>query len=456
MRPSVTLVCRLLLGLPMLVSGTAQAQALFPQAGSGQALTQGAISNPRSVQTAGANPASPVTADLGGFWFGLTSAGAGYELGDLNDLVDRAEELDEDLDRENLTQAEAEAIEARAEDFLVELSDKGIVKVIANVQPPFFPMGGSLPFLGGAFTLGANAIVGARIGFLGNDIRAVNTGTQDDCSTDDCEVTSDLSAFARAAGAGVISLGYSGGVLHRPDGSLLAGLRLNHNILELSRGVVRLENENSGSAEDDDELQDRLSDELDLNRVRESALGVDLGLLWASKNFRLGATLRNINEPGFDYPAIGEDCASKTGAAQDNCEAAAGQRAIDPQRVPLKETFVMQRQLQLETGIYNASRTWSLAASYDADAVRDATGDEYQWLSVSGGFSPRGMGWLVPGLRLGYRQNQVGSKLDMVTFGLSLFRVINLDVAASTQKVEEDGDEVPRSAMVNLSFELYF
>jgi hypothetical protein len=443
----------LLAALLALACGQARAQALFPLAGSGQALTQGGISNPLSVQTAGANPASPVTADLGGFWFGLTSVGVGYELGDLNDLVDRAEELEEDLDRDNLTQAEAEAIEARAEDFLVELSDKGFVKIIANVQPPFFPMGGSMPFLGGAFTLGANAIGGARIGFLGNDIRAVNSGTEDDCNTDNCEVTSDLSAFGRAAAAGVISLGYSGGVLHRMDGSLFAGVRFNYNIVELSRGVVRLEDE--GGAEDE-EAQDRLSDELDLNRLRESAMGVDLGLLWASRNFRVGATLRNLNEPDFDYPAIGEDCASKTGAAQQNCQAAAEQRAIDPARVPLKETFTMQRQLQFETGIYNASRTWSLAASYDADAVRDATGDEYQWLSVSGAFSPRGMGWLMPGVRLGYRQNQAGDKLDMVTFGLSLFRVINLDVAASTQKVEEDGDEVPRSAMVNLSLELYF
>jgi hypothetical protein len=57
---------------------------------------------------------------------------------------------------------------------------------------------------------------------------------------------------------------------------------------------------------------------------------------------------------------------------------------------------------------------------------------------------------------VGYRQNQVGSELDMVSAGLSLFRVLNLDVAAATDKIENDGDDVPRSAMVNLSFELYF
>ncbi len=399
---------------------------------SGQDVTLAGAGSPRSVQIAAGNPAAPVTSDLGAFWFGLGGTGVTYEVGDLDDLVDDAEEVS---------------------GFLTRLNDTAYVKVAASAQPPFLPMGGSLSGLGGAFTLSATAITGARIAFLGDYVNAVNDdGTNTDCNTSDCTVDTNLSGYGKAAAGAVVSLGYSGGVHHRDDGSLFVGGRVNYYAIELSRGVIPLaDDDQSGDGEDD------VQDEFDRNRKRTNAIGVDLGALWAAHNFRAGATLRNINEPEFEYPAIGVACESKpAGAAQDNCNAAAAFAVSDPTRVRAREIYTMERQMQLETAAYTANRTWSLGASYDLDAAKDAVGDEYQWLSVSGAFTPRGLGWFVPGIRAGYRRNQVGSELEMVSLGLSLFRVVNLDVAASTQSVENDGDEIPRSAMASLSLELFF
>lgn len=413
----------------------------------GQDVTHAGSSNPRTVQAAGNNPAAPVTSDLGGIWFGFGGVGAAYELGPVDDLLDRADQLQEDLDQETFTQDDANAIAADANEFVQDLGRKGVVKVFANVQPPFLPLGGSTPLLGGVVTLGAVAFSGARVSFLDAPITVQEVAG----APGNYEVRTDTAAYGKAAAGVNVALGYSGGVLHRPDGSLFMGGRLNYYVVELSKGVFKLEDQ--GDDEDDD-AEDGLEDEFDRNRERTRAIGLDLGALWSAHNFRAGATLRNVNEPDFAYGAVGgSDCASKpTPAAQRNCEAA----NLFASRIQLTERYTMDRQLQLETGVYTESRTWSLAATWDVDAARDATGDAYQWLSVSGAFSPRGMGWIVPGVRLGYRQNQAGAGLDVVTAGLSFFRVVNVDVAAATDSIENDGDEVPRSAMASVSFELFF
>lgn len=428
----------------------AAANAIYPLP-AGQSLTLGEGSNPHTVQSAASNPAGPVTTDLGKFWFGLGSAGVAYETGDFDDLVDQADQLADDLDRTDISPAEGPALEARAEAFLQQLNDKAYVKVFAKAQPPLLPLGGAFAAIGGTFTLGATAVSGARVRFLSDgEVSLVEQGTSDPC-TASCELDTDFAGYGKGAAGGVVSLGYSGGTLHRPDGSLFVGGRLNYYSLELSRGVVALDDDGDDDGAD---TEDGFEDEFDRNRVKGQDLGLDLGLLWAARNFRAGVTLLNVGEPSFEYAALGQDCGAKTSAARRNCEAAQAQIAAGA--VPAAERYTLEQQVQLETAVFSASRVWSLAATYDVDAVADVTGDAHQWIAVSAAFAPRNWGWLMPGLRAGYRQNQVGSELDLLSFGLSLFRVLNLDVAASTQSVDHDGDEIPRSAMANVSLELFF
>ena len=70
-------------------------------------------------------------------------------------------------------------------------------------------------------------------------------------------------------------------------------------------------------------------------------------------------------------------------------------------------------------------------------------------LPVKGGIirsaSPIHSSPALPGWRLGYRQNLAGSEIGYITGGVTLFRVLTLDAAMSTETV----DSVPRAFMFN-------
>jgi hypothetical protein len=166
----------------------------------------------------------------------------------------------------------------------------------------------------------------------------------------------------------------------------------------------------------------------------------------------LGGTVYNVNEPSLDYPTLGRDCGSLDDAiARNNCATA---RDVFPNRIGNNETHTMERQIELEAGVFSPDRVWSLSGTYDLSGTPDVLGDEQQWFSVTGAFS--GRGWWVPGLRLGYKVNRAGSELSYYTGGISLFRVINIDAAVSEQTVSADGEEAPRAARVSLGLELFF
>jgi hypothetical protein len=420
------------------------ASPLFPLP-AGPVLTLAGSSSPRTVQAAANNPAAPAASDLGSFWFGLGTVSAGYETGDFDNLSRQIETLEQDLRLENLSQEDAEQLRDRANAFLQQLGKNGYAKVFANAQPPLLPLGGSSAFLGGTVTFGAVGFTGARTALLDDPVKIVEQ------STGNFRIDSDTAGHGKAAAGAIISLGYSSNLHRREDGLLSLGARLNYYTVELSQGVVALKDLDANGVA---ETQDALEQEFDRNRRRASAIGLDFGALWGTENFRAGATLRNLNEPAFDYAALGQNCAARAGTERLNCETAAA--FIAASRIAALETYRMERHLQLESALYTADRTWSLATTWDANSLRDAAGDEYQWLSLSGAFSPRGSGWLIPGVRTGYRHNLAGTRLDLVSLGVSLFRLINLDVAASTQRVEDDGDKGPRSALASLSLELFF
>lgn len=62
----------------------------------------------------------------------------------------------------------------------------------------------------------------------------------------------------------------------------------------------------------------------------------------------------------------------------------------------------------------------------------------------------------VPGLRLGWRRNQVGSRLDTMHLGLSFTPQVQLDVATSLQSLNFDGQRLPRYFSIGLSMEKSF
>ncbi|VAW87272.1 hypothetical protein MNBD_GAMMA18-2033, partial [hydrothermal vent metagenome] len=79
--------------------------------------------------------------------------------------------------------------------------------------------------------------------------------------------------------------------------------------------------------------------------------------------------------------------------------------------------------------------------------------NEMQWMNIAVGYAPDN--W-IPGVRVGYRENLVGSQLSMATFGITLLKGLNLDIAYGLEEIESDGEKYPRSVAVNLGLEMRF
>lgn len=411
----------------------------------GQDLSHGGASHPGTIQSALHNPASPSAAERRGLWFGLGGVSAGYELGDISDFEQRLDDISESLEDEFTTFQEAEEVRDEINAFIADLGEHGYANIQARALPPLMPLGGGLPGVGGQFSLGLGALANARIEFLDDEMTVSGPDGAGNFTLD-----SDSAAYIKGAAGAVASLGYSSKALFRRDGELTLGMRLNRYELELSKGVHRLDNEDdSGESAD---MGDGLEDEFDRNAREVSATGVDLGLLWTARRYRLGAILYNVNEPAFDYPRVGENCSdpSLSTNEQNNCNTA----QQFPDRVQPAESHTMEQQLQLEAGVFSENRNWSLTTTYDVSSAEDVIGNDQQWYALTGSYSPQS--WWIPGMRLGYQANQAGSELSYYTGGLTLFRVINIDAAVSRETVEVDDEEAPRSARVSLGLELFF
>jgi len=191
-----------------------------------------------------------------------------------------------------------------------------------------------------------------------------------------------------------------------------------------------------GDITDSDELLDAIRD---ADFSTDGGVGVDFGAIWSSNNYLLGATLTDINEPTFQYPAI--DTSNFT-----NQRIIAGLRA--------SELYKINRQLKLEGSAHTLDRKWTLNLGYDTNSVADPLGDDFQWLTLSGGFATDS--WWLPGARLGYLRNLAGTKLSYVSAGLTAFKFVNLDFAMTLDSTTISGTKLPRGLLLSLGFEIAF
>lgn len=407
-------------GLAALTAGPVAASGVTAVA-VGPGLTWGGISHPRTVQSAIGNPAAASALMGDSLWFGLGAVSAGYELGEVDDLLERAEDLEDAVDRDYNTVEEVEAVRDEFDAFLREAGRNGYVKAGGNAQLPFTPIGGYWRALGGTVSVEVSGAVSVGGRILDAPLEVV-------VDNDRFALETETAAYLKQATGYRLALGYGREVFRNAEGALTVGSRLNYYRLDLSRAVTRLDDGDNG-----DDFGDRLEDSLEQNERSGSGLGLDVGALWTSAHYQFGGTLRNLNEPGFDYPRLDEGANG---------------------RLPSRERYTMERQLQLEAGLFTADRHWFAGVAYDVNAIEDAVGDAFRWLTVAGGY--QGDSWWVPGVRAGYRLNLTGSELGYYTLGTTLFRVVNLDLAWSADSVDVDGDRVPRSAMASLSSELRF
>ena len=431
----------------------------------GPNLTYGPVSNGQTIMSEISNPAAGAATlkkDGGALRFGvLSSVGVGFEYGEVDNLYDDLDAAADDLSNSfaNVANtADASLVNARIDDIndiLGDIEDDGYGKVFGSIHIPLMPLVFSADMLGGSLVFDVNASFVARVGAIRDPIQDFDiaqaqniidnttTGTVGDVDIDardpfniTYDVNNDSSLLLNAARIVEAAVGYSRVVMSGVDGNLFAGVRGKMYQVSLYRDFEKMEDVN-----DSEEVFSDFG--LDDGET-STGVGVDLGMLWVGNHYRIGATVTNVNEPSFDYNDV--DPIKLANAA-----------LTDPRIAALlanDQTYTMEKQLTIEAALHSQNQNWIINASYDTNPVEGPTGDEYQWATISAAYATDN--WILPGVRAGYRVNRAGSEVKYLTGGVTLFKSFNMDVAYGLDKVDVDGNELPRSFMFNIGFELTF
>ena len=169
----------------------------------------------------------------------------------------------------------------------------------------------------------------------------------------------------------------------------------------------------------------------------DNRLGVDLGVLWVSERYSLGAQLININQPTFEFNDLDLTPYRNEGII--------GFLVRD-------KTYQMDTQLKLEGSLFSRDRRWGVHLGLDANKASDPLGDDFQWATLSAGLQTKK--WWAPDLRIGVRQNLAGTELGYLSAGATLFRYFNLDISSALDTTKINGTELPRGLMLSLGFEV--
>ena len=226
-----------------------------------------------------------------------------------------------------------------------------------------------------------------------------------------------------------LNVGYSRRAWSNSKGSLYLGAEAKLYLMRLSRLSVRF-----GDITDTEALFDAIRDQ---DFRDDNRLGVDIGALWVADNYQIGVQLTNVNEPNFEFPEVDLSPYSNDGIIgflQDD------------------QSYTMDRQLKFEASLFTSDRRWSAHLGLDADPAADPMGDDFQWMTLSAGFTTDS--WWIPGGRIGYRQNLAGTELKYLSIGLTAFKIVNFDIASALDTVSIDGTTLPQGLMGSIGFQI--
>jgi hypothetical protein len=191
---------------------------------------------------------------------------------------------------------------------------------------------------------------------------------------------------------------------------------------------------------------------------------MDLGVLWLYDYLSVGLTAHNINQPAFPYNGV------------PNCETVEDEEeainciAMYISDTPTNAYFTMNMQPRVEAAIFTPNRRWAWNFAFDFIQTKDPLGTPKQWLSSSISYASDASAknwwwnWAVPDVRLGYRSNIANKGLSMMTIGMTLFGLVNIDVAMDANAFSPDvlnrimtqSDNMPRAFAANVGIETYF
>ncbi|MCF6209496.1 MAG: conjugal transfer protein TraF [Gammaproteobacteria bacterium] len=466
---------RLLCSLILIVAvSVAYAAPVYHPPGSN--LSAGDVSNGQSIISDITNPAASAVQlknDGAHVQFGLISnIGIGFEYGQVDNVFDiideKAEAYSDGLrvtvpaftgnptnpgDVSQYIADIQQAIDIPVADInnvLATVAADGYGKVFGSMNLPLTPVVVGNDFLAGVLVFDASVSVATKavglydsidIDFADVQAQLLSGNTVLDLGEVDLDlsnpsdplmkVTNDTTLLTRAAGVSEFALGYSRQLFRHEAGDLFGGLRAKYYRVGMAQAATRL-----GNLTDAEQL---FQDARDAPLNYDSNFGLDLGVLWVSENYRLGATLMNLNAPTFRFSGLNVSGYSDGPIAH---------------LLAQDYVYKMETQLKLEAALFSSNRQWAINAGLDANAVPDPFSDDYQWATLSAAYLTDS--WWIPGARIGYRANLAGENMNYATLGATLFKVFNIDLARALNTVTIDGSRVPRGAMLNMGLELSF
>lgn len=247
----------------------------------------------------------------------------------------------------------------------------------------------------------------------------------------DMTINNDSLLRTKVARIDEFALNYSKEIWSHENGLLYLGVKPKYYQVGLSQAAFRL-----GDITDTEEIFDELKN---TSLVETTGYGLDVGLIWKTDNYYIGTSFTDINEPNFDFPSIDTNSFIKSNIIN---------------ILKTETSYTIERQLKLSAGLYSPTNNWAFNFSIDANKVSDPMHDEFQWLSIGSAY--RTQSWLLPSVRLALRSNLVGSELTYVNAGMTLFKVINLDISSTLDTVEIEGEKLPRGFALSFGCSLTF
>lgn len=410
-------------------------------AGTGPVFTTGPSSDHHSVYAGVVNPALGelmVPADEQfrmGYAPSLTTSA---EVGQVDNFAEDLDDLIDLIDDPSSSSEPVQTLLDRFNGLLVSMGDEGYIKNTTTMHLPVMPLYWKLPLWDG--TLMADVNIGTQV--LARVLDAPLSYDEQNNS-----FTTAAAAYLKGATQTQFSVGYARGwfdsaLVNEYGGQLYAGVKLAVYSVELSKQVFLLQKL------DGKDISDVISDEYDRNNQSTTAPGLDVGVIWAADDYRVGATLFNINQPSFDYGPIGENCTSRleNSVERANCEAAADFAQVRGD-IKARENHKKTAYITVDGTYYWLPNAWS-SASLDLAAYDDFVGTQNQWLHLSSEYQPTTQ-WL-PNIRGALQKNFAGSKLTQMALGIE-FKGISLDFAFALDKTEIDGSQLPRSLGISLA-----
>jgi hypothetical protein len=361
----------------------------------------------------------------------LTSLRMGVEVGNV-DFSDDIEDLVDELDRDDITLDEANALIDRFNNILTQAGEQGYADINVGLEVP-------LSFLWkrekDVFSISTRAYGTAHIEILDDKLsynplqKAIETNS---------------AGYVKVADMLEFSIAYSRLVWQPKQGDLHVGARLNIQKIGLSKQVISFQ-----GADGDEDLSDIFLDDYEDFKNESTQIALDVSAYWSALNYNVGLTVSNINEPEFDYGELGKNCNELSNdISKSNCLTALS----FSNRIDLTETYIATSYATFQANYISDSQKLSADFSLESDHVTPV-GNNEQWMTASVSYKPETS--FVPNSRLTYSNNLTGSKLAYISGELT-WGWFGLGLGYSPDKTTIDGDSTSRGAFINLAISNQF